>query len=81
MPAKSFVLLRGGERKASGRALEDVLLNTDKIECVQPYTSTCTDKTLFMICCTRGASYIVYGESLMQIKDCIINETPMVRYD
>lgn len=77
MPAKSFVLLKGGERKANGRALEDVLLNTDKIECIQPYT----DKTLFMICCTRGASYIVYGESLEQIKDCIINETPMVRYD
>lgn len=77
MPA--FILLKGGERKANG-TLEDVLLNTDKIECIQPYKSTCTDKTLFMIC-TRKTSYIVYGESLVQIKDCIINETTIVRYD
>ena len=79
MPA--FILLKGGERKANGRVLEDVLLNTDKIECIQPYKSTCTDKTLFMICCTRGTSYIVYGESLVQIKECIKNETPIVLYD
>ncbi len=72
-----FILLKGGERSPiDGEMLKDVMLNVNKIVIITKDSPIEGIYSLY----TETRCYMVYGKSLEQITDAVVNLTDLKRY-